>query len=139
MDVEPKVYSLIKSYIVDDLKRLYPSIYFTSVDSLPTDSTYSHCVYIHELQGVEVGKDLENSGVNAYQSTFEVKVSVTEESKTNRLDKKQEVRQIAEYVAEAFKKLHFDIVAMPYVVITDGAYTVPMRFRRIIGSEDTFQ
>lgn len=134
MDIEPRVFSLIKSYTYTDLVAKYPSILFTTIDALPTDTTYSHTVYIHELNGVEVGRDLENIGVNAYESTFEVKVSVTELDSTS---KKQEVRDIVGYITEAFKKLKFNIVAMPTVEISSSAYTCPIRFRRIIGANDT--
>lgn len=136
LDIESKVFTLIKGKTYSKLKKKYPTILFTSIDAMPTDGeTYSHTVYIHELGGVEMGKDLDNTGVNAYESTFEVKVSVTSENS----NKKTEVREITGYIADAFKSLKFDIILMPTVEITDSAYTVPMRFRRVIGANDTIK
>lgn len=136
LDIESKVFTLIKGKTYSKLKKKYPTILFTSIDAMPTDGeTYSHTVYIHELGGVEMGKDLDNTGVNAYESTFEVKVSVTSENS----NKKTEVREITGYIADAFKSLKFDIILMPTVEISDSAYTVPMRFRRVIGANDTIK
>lgn len=136
LDIEPKIFTLIKGKTYSKLKKKYPTILFTSIDAMPTDGeTYSHTVYIHEIGGLEMGKDLDNTGVNAYECTFEVKVSVTSENS----NKKTEVREITGYIAEAFKSLKFDIILMPTVEITDSAYTVPMRFRRVIGANDTIK
>lgn len=136
LDIEPKIFTLIKGKTYSKLKKKYPTILFTSIDAMPTDGeTYSHTVYIHEIGGLEMGKDLDNTGVNAYECTFEVKVSVTSENS----NKKTEVREITGYIAEAFKSLKFDIILMPTVEISDSAYTVPMRFRRIIGANDTIK
>lgn len=135
LDVEPKVFTLIKGKTYTKLKKKYPNILFTSIDAMPTDGeTYSHTVYIHEIGGVEIGKCLDNTGVNAYECTIEVKVSVTSEDSNS---KKTEVREITGYIADAFKSLKFDMILMPTVAITDSAYTVPMRFRRVIGANDT--
>lgn len=136
LDVEPKVFTLVKGKTYKELKQKYPSILFTSINAMPTDGTYSHTVYIHEVGGIELGKDLENVSVNAYECTMEVKVSVTSEDSNS---KKSEVREITSYIAKAFKQLKFDIILMPTVEITDSAYTVPMRFRRVIGANDTLQ
>lgn len=136
LDIEPKIFTLIKGKTYSKLKKKYPTILFTSIDAMPTDGeTYSHTVYIHEIGGLEMGKDLDNTGVNAYECTFEVKVSVTSENS----NKKTEVREITGYIAEAFKSLKFDIILMPTVEISDSAYTVPMRFRRVIGANDTIK
>lgn len=134
LDIEPKVFTLIKAKTYTKLKQKYPKILFTSIDAMPTDGTaYSHTVYIHEIGGLEMGKDLENTSVNAYECTFEVKVSVTSEDSNS---KKSEVRDITGYIASAFKSLKFDMILMPTVEISDSAYTVPMRFRRVIGAND---
>lgn len=134
LDIEPKVFTLIKGKTYTKLKQKYPGILFTTIDAMPTDSTFSHTVYIHEVGGLEMGKDLEGNSVNAYECTMEVKVSVTSEDSNS---KKTEVREITKYIASAFKQLRFEIVLMPTVEITDSAYTVPMRFRRVIGANDT--
>ena len=133
MDIEPKVFTLIKARTYPKLVKKYPSILFTSIDSLPTNETYSHTVYIHELGGSELGADLEGKGVNAYECTFEVKISVTEQDKVS---KKSDVTAITGYITEAFKDLGFKIVTMPTVNISASAYTVPIRLRRVIGAND---
>ena len=114
------------------MKKKYPYLFCTTKDEntfsdngLPTDFP---TLYLQELQTVETGQDLTNESVNAIISTIEIHVW-TDTTET-------ECRDIISDALLEMKKMHFNIVGMPFVEANDKIAWGVIRCRRIIGNGD---
>ena len=129
-DAQKKVYSKAKAIITATLKTKYPDIYITGNDETPKEPSFP-TVYIHSLQPVERGHDIENIGINGILLTIEVEVTAT---KAQGMTVAEEVAYVA---LEAFKSMNFNVSLLPYFD-NDGSGTKRMiaRYSRIIGYND---
>ena len=127
-DIETKVFSEIKKN-GQELKKNFPNIFFTTENESDTPAKFP-TVYLEELSGTERGRDLEGNSVNAYMATFQINISHN--------DKKSHVRRVMNNCMDTMKKLRFEIVGTPIYSRSDGVWTGVARFRRTIGSGDTF-
>ena len=127
-DIETKVFSEIKKN-GQELKKNFPNIFFTTENESDTPAKFP-TVYLEELSGTERGRDLEGNSVNAYMATFQINISHN--------DKKSHVRRVMNNCMDTMKKLRFEIVGTPIYSRSEGVWTGVARFRRTIGSGDTF-
>lgn len=127
-DIETKVFSKIKEN-GQELKKNFPNIFFTTENESDTPAKFP-TVYLEELSGTERGRDLEGNRVNAYMATFQINISHN--------DKKSHVRRVMNNCMDTMKKLRFEIVGTPIYSRSEGVWTGVARFRRTIGSGDTF-
>ena len=86
-------------------------------------------IYIHSLQGIEKGMDLERTRINAIQETVQVDISTN----TNQSDAKY----VMKITTDIFKEMMFYVVAMPELTSDGETYKCTARFRRVISSNDT--
>lgn len=126
-DLEDKIFTVVKTKCKKALIDDFPKITFTTSD-LNENTTVLPCVYIHELQGKEIGNDLENQTINAVMETLQVEVF------TN--TSKDDAKYIISVVAEVFKEMRFSIVGMPIFDNQDTKYRCVMRVRRVVGNND---
>ena len=127
-DIETKVFSEIKKN-GQELKKNFPNIFFTTENESDTPAKFP-TVYLEELSGTERGRDLEGNSVNAYMATFQINISHN--------DKKSHVKRVMNNCMDTMKKLRFEIVGTPIYSRSEGVWTGVARFRRTIGSGDTF-
>ena len=127
-DIETKVFSEIKGN-GQELKKNFPNIFFTTENESDTPAKFP-TVYLEELSGTERGRDLEGNSVNAYMATFQINISHN--------DKKSHVKRVMNNCMDTMKKLRFEIVGTPIYSRSEGVWTGVARFRRTIGSGDTF-
>ena len=127
-DIETKVFSEIKKN-GQELKKNFPNIFFTTENESDTPAKFP-TVYLEELSGTERGRDLEGNSVNAYMATFQINISHN--------DKKIHVKRVMNNCMDTMKKLRFEIVGTPIYSRSEGVWTGVARFRRTIGSGDTF-
>lgn len=128
-DLETKIYSIVKSRVTAQLKKIskYSNAFITNVEKSTSDATFP-TIYIHELPGVEKGNDLEGTAINAILETFQVDV-ITNTSQSD-------AKRIIAIVTDEFKKLRFQITAMPEFDSSGETYRSTMRLRRLIGAND---
>ena len=132
-EIETKVLGIIKSYAIPRLKKLdiFKTTRFTNAvtnEESRLSGTIFPTIYVHELAGVEQGKDLEGQSINAVLETFQI------DCITN--TKQSDAKQIMRVVADVMKELRFDIVSMPEFKSQDKVYRSTARFRRVIGRND---
>ena len=127
-DIETKVFSEIKKN-GQELKKNFPNIFFTTENESDTPAKFP-TVYIEELSGTERGRDLEGNKVNAYMATFQINISHN--------DKKSHVKRVMNNCMDTMKKMRVEIVGTPIYSRSEGVWTGVARFRRTIGSGDTF-
>ena len=122
--IEPYVHTVFKARI----QKKFPGLVITTDDS-EIDERKFPVVYLHELEQVETGNDLTNVTINAVYSTFQVQVYSKSAA---------ECKDITTEAALQFKKLAFNIIAMPIYSseMDKTVYMSVMRCRRIIGSGD---
>ena len=132
-EIETKVLGLISSYAIPRLKKLdiFNTTRFTNAvtnEEGRLSGTICPTIYVHELAGVEQGKDLEGQSINAVLETFQI------DCITN--TKQSDAKQIMRVVADVMKELRFEIVSMPEFKSQDKVYRSTARFRRVIGRND---
>nr|DAH45887.1 MAG TPA: PORTAL PROTEIN, 15 PROTEIN, HEAD PROTEIN, VIRAL INFECTION, TAILED.2A [Bacteriophage sp.]DAK81758.1 MAG TPA: PORTAL PROTEIN, 15 PROTEIN, HEAD PROTEIN, VIRAL INFECTION, TAILED.2A [Bacteriophage sp.] len=132
-EIETKVLGLINSYAIPRLKKLdiFKTTKFTNAvtnEESRLSGTIFPTIYVHELAGVEQGKDLEGQSINAVLETFQI------DCITN--TKQSDAKQIMRVVSDVMKELRFEIVSMPEFKSQDKVYRSTARFRRVIGRND---
>ena len=132
-EIETKVLGLINSYAIPRLKKLdiFKTTRFTNAvtnEESRLSGTIFPTIYVHELAGVEQGKDLDGQSINAVLETFQI------DCITN--TKQSDAKQIMCVVADVMKELRFEIVSMPEFKSQDKVYRSTARFRRVIGRND---
>ena len=132
-EIETKVLGLINSYAIPRLKKLdiFNTTRFTNAvtnEESRLSGTIFPTIYVHELVGVEQGKDLDGQSINAVLETFQI------DCITN--TKQSDAKQIMRVVADVMKELRFEIVSMPEFKSQDKVYRSTARFRRVIGRND---
>ena len=127
-NIEPAVFARVKAY-GEVLRKNFPNIVFTTDNESDTPAKFP-TVLVEEITGAEQGRDLEGTTVNAYLSSFQISIAHN--------DKKYHVRTIMDNCMETMKKLRFEIVGTPIYSRSEGVWTGVARFRRTIGSGDTF-
>ena len=132
-EIETKVLGLINSYAIPRLKKLdiFKTTRFTNAvtnEESRLSGTIFPTIYVHELAGVEQGKDLEGQSINAVLETFQI------DCITN--TKQSDAKQIMRVVSDVMKELRFEIVSTPEFKSQNKVYRSTARFRRVIGRND---
>ena len=135
-EIETKVLGLINSYAIPRLNNLdiFNTTRFTNAvtnEESRLSGTIFPTIYVHELAGVEQGKDLDGQSINAVLETFQI------DCITN--TKQSDAKQIMRVVADVMKELRFEIVSMPEFKSQDKVYRSTARFRRVIGRNDNLK
>lgn len=86
-------------------------------------------LYLHELQPVEAGNDLDNTTVNAVLSTIEIQVWSNESEK--------HCKDILTAAIVEMKRLRFNVTMFPNVTTDNKIAWGVARFRRMIGAGDS--
>lgn len=73
-DISSIVFTRVKVQFSSTIKAKYPDLYFTNSDKTQTTSKFP-TVYVHEVGSSEQGQDLDNTGINAVLSTFQIDVT----------------------------------------------------------------
>lgn len=126
IDIEPKIYSIIKAKTEKEIKKKYPDVNFTMDDAVQNDPKFPS-IYMRFLQSIEVGEDLEGQSINGIMCTVDVRITV---SKTQDLTA---LRWVNTKILNAFKELRFDAKMPRLNDSTVDTKSSTMRFERIIG------
>ena len=132
-EIETRILGLMNSYAVPRIKKIKDFEKTNFSNSVTNEEsrlsgTIFPTIYVHELAGVEQGKDLEGQSINAVLETFQI------DCITN--TKQSDAKQIMRVVADVMKELRFEIVSMPEFKSQDKVYRSTARFRRVIGRND---
>lgn len=126
--IESQVISQVEYMLKSRVDAPYPNLNITSKNqetkpaSLPT-------MYIHELEPVERGQDLDNVAINAVLHTMEVQVWTNVSQ--------NECKAILTAAITELKRLRYNIIMLPTVKTDDGLAWGAFRARRMIGANDT--
>ncbi len=125
--VESRVLTLVRYRMQRALQgKTSKTIKFTS-DGESDAAPYFPTCYIHALQAMETGGDLEGKTINAILETIEVQTYCRD---------RQECILIMNEAVYQMKQLAFEAMAMPIVSTSSGVATGVARFRRTIGGGD---
>lgn len=127
MDLDSKIYSIVKSKVSQKIKSKYADLNFTNVQSSTETAKFPN-VYIHMLPMVEQGQDLIGQTINAVLATVQVDV-LTNTSQTD-------AKTVIYSVIDELKAMRFDITSMPEFTKENDIFHAVMRARRMIGSGD---
>lgn len=130
IDLEPKLFAIIKSKALPRLIKDFPKIKFTSSDSNFSSTANFPCVYIHTLPGTEIGTDLTNESINGVLYSMQIEV-YTDSSQTD-------ARKVMGVIVGVLKELRFTINSIPEFDNLSNVYRQIVRCRRIIGAGDVF-
>lgn len=125
--IESQVFTRISYMLTEREDAPFPDLKCTTV----SQNTITHfpTMYLHELQPVEAGNDLDNTTVNAVLSTMEVMVWSN--------DSEKHCKDIMSAVILEMKRLRYNVTMFP-VVQTDSKIAKGVaRFRRMVGAGDT--
>jgi len=127
LDVSSKVFSLIKTKTQNALKNKYPDLYITDEEMQNRAPTFP-TVYIHELEGAEIGNDLVNQTINGIN--FSIQIDVSAKTRTD-------AKTVMAEVISNLKSMAFTLYGMPILQKTSDVYVLTARGRRILGATDT--
>lgn len=127
-DLETKVYTIVKKRALETLEGTYPTINFTTSESVDADVEFP-TVLIYELPGPEAGRSTESSEISGVLKTDQIKVFTN----TGRSD----ARYILQTIIEIYKELNFEANSLIEVTKDSDVYCALARVRRYIGSHDT--
>lgn len=128
-DISSIVFTRVKVQFSSTIKAKYPDLYFTNSDKTQTTSKFP-TVYVHEVGSSEQGQDLDNTGINAVLSTFQIDVTDSQSQ--------ARVNEVMDEVVRIMKSMSFSVAPMPEFQNTDNVYRSVARFRRAIGDSDIF-
>ena len=126
-------YSYLESTIYNKVSKGVKAVYGASLNTTtvgvdPTDAVFP-TLYIHELEPVERGQDLDNISVNAVLCTMQAEAYS---------HSKSDCTKILRLTTSQFKGLRFNVVAMPLAVQESAdVWHGVCRFRRLIGNGDS--
>lgn len=126
-EIESQVYTQVAYMLTEVEDAPYPKLKCTTksqstIVSFPT-------LYLHELQPVEAGNDLENATVNAVLSTIEIQVW------SNKSEK--DCKDILTAAILEMKRLRYNVTMFPNVTTDSKIAWGVARFRRMVGAGDT--
>lgn len=125
--IESRVLTLVRYRMQRALNgKVSKTIKFTT-DGESDAAPYFPTCYIHALQSVEIGGDLEGKTINAILETIEVQTYCRD---------RQECILIMNEAVYQMKQLAFEAMAMPIVSTTSNVASGIARFRRTIGAGD---
>ena len=125
--VESRILTLVRYRMQKALAgKTSKNIKFTTEGESDAEPYFPTC-YIHGLQPMETGGDLEGRTINAIIQTMEVQVYTKD---------RQECWLIMNEAVYQMKQLAFEVTAMPIVNKTNGVSQGVARFRRTIGAGD---
>lgn len=126
-------YSYIEATIYNKVSKGVKAVYGNTLNTTsesvdPTNAVFP-TLYIHELEPVERGQDLDNTTVNAILCTIQADVFT---------HTKADCTKILRLTTAQMKLLRFNVPAMP-IAIQESAdvWHGVVRFRRIIGNGDS--
>ena len=128
MELETKVFTILKTKLRNKFKKDFPHLYVTSSDQTQETPVFP-TVYIHMMGGSENNRDMEGYSVNALECTFQIEVT------TNTTQ--EDARKVMFEVVNAMKSMRFFVVTSPEFGNQNNMYRLVSRFRRTIGSNDT--
>lgn len=130
IDLEPKLFALIKSKALPKLIGDFPKINFTSSDSNNSSIARFPCVYIHTLPGTEIGTDITNETINGVLYSLQIEVY----SDNSQAD----ARKVMGVLIGVLKEMRFTINSIPEFDNLNNVYRQITRCRRVIGAGDVF-
>lgn len=126
-ELESRIFTIVKySLIENGIMQRYPTLRFVTPDKQYVPSDFP-TIWIREIQGIEMGEDLDNTEINAVSENIQVDVISLE---------RQTSINIMNEVVREFKKLRFNISTMPLSSIDDMKHYRFARFNRTIGMND---
>ena len=122
--VEPYIFTMFKKR----MRNKFSHVSYTTDNSEVTEKKFP-CVYFHELEQLETGRDLDNDLVNAIVETIQIQVFSNDAERNKEL--------MTESVLQ-MKRMRFNVTSMP-IYTSENDHTMYMsvaRFRRTIGGGD---
>lgn len=126
-EIESKVFTQVSYMLAEKTEAPFPDLNCTTVSQntvvkFPT-------LYLHELQPVEAGNDLNNASINAVLSTIEIQVWSNESEK--------KCKDILTAAILEMKRLRYNVTLFPNVTTDSKIAWGVARFRRMIGNGDS--
>lgn len=126
-EIEESVLTQLDYMLAEKEDAPYPALKCTTanqnqVTSFPT-------LYLHELQPIEAGQDLNNQTINAVIETMEIQVW------TNGTE--SDCRDIMSAAIAEMKRMRFNVTGFPDIQTDNKVAFGVARFRRMIGQTDT--
>lgn len=125
--LESQIFSRVKAYFSERIKKKYPDLSFTTVDKSSTKPKFP-TVYIHMLSSPESGSDTEGDNVNAIYAAFQV--DITDNQSQSRAD------EVSKEVLRIMKVMRFQALGMPFHDNTGDTFRTASRYRRMIADND---
>lgn len=126
MEIEPKIFTIVKTKLIKKFKNEFPNMYITSTEE-SRESPIFPTVYIQMMNGSEKGVDFEPSKINSLECTFQIEVS------TNTT--KDDASRIMQEIINIMKTMLFTVIASPEFN-SGSVFRQVTRVRRVISSDD---
>lgn len=126
-EIESTVYTIVQYHLKTKKDAPFPNLTCTTASTTEMPSKFP-TLYLHELNPLEQGQDLENNEINAVMHSVEIKV-FSNKNET-------EVRNIMASAIAEMKKLRYSVTLFPDPTTTNKISSAVARFRRTIAKGD---
>lgn len=127
-EIDSYLYTYINTKLKSALSSTYPKLYVTNSPKTDAAAMFP-TVYIHTVESIEMGEDLDNTEIHAMLKSFQIDVL----SNSTLADSKKVMRE----VVSLMKAKRFSIIGFPVYTAENNVYHGVCRFRRMIGSNDS--
>lgn len=125
--IEGEVFTQVSYMLTGRADAPFPSLHCTSVNEAINPAKLP-CLFLHELNPIETGQDLDNVTVNAIMHSVEIQVWSN--------NGQTECKSILTAATTEMKRLRYNIVMFPTIKTENGISWGVLRARRVIGAGD---
>lgn len=126
-DLEDMVFSLIKAKTYSKLKKKYPNVRYTTVETSVEDAKFPN-IYFRMISSNETNETMEGKTINSVSTAFQIDVTTNVS--------KAEAKDVIYTIIEELKKYSFEINTMPIFSVEDNVHRATARARRTIANRD---
>lgn len=126
-ELEEQIFTQVDYMLTLKPDAPFPNLTCTTANQ--NSKTVFPTLYLHELEPVEAGQDLNNQSVNAVVETIEIQVWTNETEEI--------CREILSAAITEMKRMRFNVTGFPNVHTDNKIALGIARFRRLIGQGDS--
>lgn len=125
--LESVIFTKVKTKLTKNIGEDFPKLYCTMSPVTQSAANFP-TVYIHSVDWMESGQDLDNDDIHAVLLTMQIDVIANSSL--------ADTKKVMNECVGIMKSMRFDIMAMPIYSSQDNLFMGVLRFRRYIGGND---
>ena len=125
--LESVIYTKMKTRLTKAIGKDFPKLYCT-MSPVTQSAAQFPTVYIHSVDWMESGQDLDNDDIHAVLLTMQIDVIANSSL--------ADTKKVMNECVGIMKSMRFDALSMPIYSSQDNLFMSVLRFRRYVGAND---